>query len=71
MPSLMASRGTSNEGVRAGRDDRPRVRANRVRHPSANWDCVRHAAQTFGSLSDVLSRYVEAGAEKYWERVTR
>lgn len=33
-------------------------------YPRAEW-------YTFGSLSDVLSRYVEAGAEKYWERVTR
>lgn len=33
-------------------------------YPRAEW-------YSFGSLSDVLSRYVEAGAEKYWERVTR
>lgn len=33
-------------------------------YPRAEW-------YTFGSLSDVLSRYVEEGAEKYWERIAR
>lgn len=45
-------------------DDHNRVIISTASYPRDDW-------YTFESLSDVLSKYIQAGAEKYWERVNR
>lgn len=45
-------------------DSRDQVVISAGSYPRNDW-------YTFESLSDVLSKYIEAGAEKYWERVNR
>lgn len=45
-------------------DEHDRVVISTASYPRDDW-------YTFESLPDVLSKYIQAGAEKYWERVTR